>query len=324
MRDYHFSNPIEMFDTIHFRLQQTDLQSRVDFLGDLPGLLTDVATTERENGSRWIKGNLGNLTINANDFSMFVGYGSLCKWYLGDNFKALGMGDTKRAIECLSDMLHLPMSEAAITRVDVAGNFIMRYPASVYFDYLGDLRATKRLQQPDGVYYRQNNKQALFYDKLKEEKKHREPIPELYAGKNVLRYEHRLIGRLPKVLKVPEVKAAMLYQREFYNTLLNQWSDTYKAIYKISKPIIDFKMVTTKKDLFKWGLLAGIERVGGQTEMLRQIAEAQKRGELTNKQAYDLRAAVKSACLADGGMATESDAIQELDMKVAEAVKMFC
>ena len=83
-------------------------------------------------------------------------------------------------------------------------------------------------------------------------------------------------------------------------------------------------MVTTKKDLFKWGLLAGIERVGGQAEMLRQIAEAQKRGDLTNKQAYDLRAAVKSACMADGAMATESDAIQELDKKVAEAVKMFC
>ncbi len=313
-----------MFDTIHFRLKKTDLQGRVDFIEDLPGLLTDVATTERDDGTIWVRGNLGNLTINANDFSMFVGYGSICKWFLGDNFKALGINDTRRAIECLSDMLHLPMNEAAITRVDVAGNFIMKYPAIVYFDHLGDLRATKRLQQPDGVYYSQSAKQAVFYDKIKEEKKHREPIPELYAGKNVLRYENRIVRRLPKVLRVPEVKAAMLYQREFYNTLLNQWSNTYKAIHKISNTTIDFKMITTKRGLFNWGLLTGIESIGGQAEMLRQIAEAQQRGELTNKQAHDLRAAVKSACRVDGVMVTESDAIQELDKKVAEAVKMYC
>ena len=312
-----------MFDTIHFRLKQGDLQGRVDFLGDLPGLLTDVATTERDNGEIWVKGYLGNLTITANPFSMFVGYGSLCKWFLGDNFKALGLGDTKQAIECLSDMLHLPMSKAAITRVDVGGNFIMRYPARVYFDHLGDLRATKRLQQPDGVYYSQSAKQAVFYDKIREERKHREPIPELYAGKNVLRYENRILGRLPKVLGVPEVRAEMLYQRGFYNTLLKRWGDTYKAIHKISNTIIDFKMVTTKKDLYKWALLGQIESIGGQAEMLRQIAEAQQRGDLTNKQAHDLRAAVKVACEVDGLMATESDVIQELDRKVTEAVKMY-
>ena len=313
-----------MFDTIHFRLNQSVLPSRVDYMAYLPGLLTDVAKTERQDGGFWLIGKLGNLTIKANPFSMFVGYGSLCKWYLGDNFKTLERSDTERAVECLSDMLHLPMKEAAITRVDVAENFIMKYPASVYFEHLGDMRGAKRLRQPDGVYYSQNTRKAVFYDKIKEERKHREPIPELYEGKNVLRYENRLISRLPKILGVPEVRAGMLYQREFYNNILNYWSNTYKAIQKVSNIIIDFKMITTKKDLYKWALLAGIEQIGGQAEMLRQISEAQKRGDLTNKQTHDLRKAVKEACKVDGVMTIESDAIQELDKKVSEAVKMYC
>ena len=62
-----------MFDTIHFRLNQSVLPSRVDYMAYLPGLLTDVAKTERQDGGLWLIGKLGNLTIKANPFSMFVG-----------------------------------------------------------------------------------------------------------------------------------------------------------------------------------------------------------------------------------------------------------
>lgn len=312
-----------MFDTIHFRLRQDDLSGRVDFLRELPGSLTDVAKIERDDGLVLIKGTLGNLTIRATPYQMSVKDGSLCKWYLGDNFKVLGRADTARAIECLSDHLHLPMERATITRVDVACGFIMQYPAKVYFDHLGQMRQTKRLQQPDGVYYCQSAKSLCFYDKIKEERKHQEPIPELYEGKNVLRYEYRATSRLPKTLNVPEVRAAMLSEREFYNSLLNRWRDNYQAIQKINQFNLNFQMVNTKKDLYKWGLLTGIESIGGQAEMLRQIAEAQQRGDLTKKQAYDLRAAVTNACKIDGTLTTASDAIQELDKRIADAVKMF-
>ena len=313
-----------MFDTIHFRLRQDDLASRVDFLRDIPGLLTDVAITERDNGEIWAKGSLGNLTIRANPYSVSVRDGSLCKWYLGDNFQVLDRADTERAIEALSDHLHLPMARAAITRVDVAAGFIVQYPPKVYFDHLGQMRQTKRLQQPDGVYYSQAAKQIVFYDKIREERKHREPIPELYEGKNVLRYEWRATSRLPRILKVPEaVRASLLYDRPFYNSLLNQWRDHYHQIQKINQTNLNFSMIKRKSDLHKWGLLTGIESIGGQQEMLRQIAEAQQRGELTPKQAYDLRAAVVEACKVDGIFTIKSDVVQELDEKVAEALKMF-
>lgn len=312
-----------MFDTIHFRLSSEDMESRVDFLREIPGSLTDVTTSERDNGEIWVKGALGNLSVIVNPYSVFVGYGSLCKWYLSDNFKVLDRADTERAIKALSDQLHLPMERARVTRVDIAAGFVMKYPAKVYFDHLGQMRATTRLQQPDGIYYTQTAKTLCFYDKVKEEKKKRSEIPELYDGKNVLRYEYRATSRLPQILKAPEVRAGLLYERGFYNYLLKLWRDSYRAIQKINETNVNFKMIATKKDLYRWGVLKAVESIGGQAEMLRQIDEARQRGELTTKQAYDLRAAVVQACKADGDMVVEADVIQELDKRVAEAYKMF-
>lgn len=312
-----------MFDTIHFSLSQDDLSSRVDFLRELPGSLTDVAMTVRDGGLVTLRGSLGNLTIRATRHQMSVRDGSLGKWYLGDNFKVLGRADTAEAIECLSDTLHLPMARASITRIDVGCGLIMQYPTGVYFDHLGQMSHTARLQQPTGLYYSQSAKTLCFYDKVKEARKHHEPIPELFEGKNVLRYECRYTRRLPKSLNVPEVRGAMLSERGSYNSLLHRWRDNYRAIQKVNQFNLDFHMVNTKKDLYKWGLQAGIESIGGQAEMLRQIAEAQQRGDLTKKQAYDLRAAVVGAYKIDGVMTTASDAIQELDKRVAEAVKMY-
>ena len=80
--------------------------------------------------------------------------GSLCKYYLGDNFQTLGRGDTKQAIEMLSDTLHLPLHKATVTRIDIAQNYIVKHPTSVYFNHLGNCMFNERLVQPDGLYYK--------------------------------------------------------------------------------------------------------------------------------------------------------------------------
>ena len=79
----------------------------------------------------------------------------------------------------------------------------------------------------------------------------------------------------------------------------------------------------TKQELYRMGVLSLIERAGGQMELIDQINEAQKRGELTNKQAYDLRQAIKDAGKVRAGFTVANDAIQELDKKVKEAVMCY-
>lgn len=57
----------------------------------------------------------------------------------------------------------------------------------------------------------------------------------------------------------------------------------------------------TKQQLYKMGVLSLIEQAGGQLQMIEQISEAQKRGELSKKQAFDLKKAINEACKARDG-----------------------
>ena len=63
--------------------------------------------------------------------------------------------------------------------------------------------------------------------------------------------------------------------------------------------------------------------MGGEVAMMEQIAEAQKRGDLTAKQAFDLRQAVKDSCKERENLTAQSEAITELDKKIAEAVRFY-
>lgn len=310
-----------MYDTIYFRLTQGEVQG-FDFLAETPCYLEDVAEHTFSDGVV-VSGNVGNLKVSLNRFQVKVKDGSLCKFYLGDNFKTMGRKDTQRAIEKLSDVLHLPMSKAAVTRLDVAQNFCTKYQPDVYFNHLGMLKYATRLQEPNGIYYSQTGGRLAFYDKAKEQRKKGEIIPELYEGRNVLRYEQRYTQRLARQFDVSEVTGGLLYDEAFYIGLLNRWRDTYKQIQKINDVVYNFQAMKTKQQFYRMGVLSLVEQVGGQVEMIAQISEAQKRGELTKKQAYDLRQTINDVCKVREGLTMKSDVIQELDEKVNEAIRFY-
>lgn len=310
-----------MYDTIYFRLTQGDVQG-FDFLAETPCYLEDVAEHTFSDGVV-VSGNVGNLKVSLNRFQVKVKDGSLCKYYLGDNFKAMGRKDTQRAIEKLSDVLHLPMSKASVTRLDVAQNFCTKYPPDVYFNHLGLLKYSERLQEPNGIYYSQTGGRLAFYDKAKEQKNKGEKIPELYEGKNVLRYEQRYTKRIARQFGLLEVTGSTLINEDFYIDLLNRWRQSYKNIQKINDVVFNFDCMKTKQQLYRMGVLSLIEQAGGQLEFIAQINEAQKRGDLTKKQAFDLRATIKDVCQIRGGLTATNEAIQELDKKVNEAIRFY-
>lgn len=310
-----------MYDTIYFRLTQGEVQG-FDFLAETPCYLEDVAEHTFSDGVV-ISGNVGNLKVSLNRFQVKVKDGSLCKFFLGDNFKTMGRKDTQRAIEKLSDVLHLPMSKAAVTRLDVAQNFCTKYPPDVYFNHLGMLKYATRLQEPNGIYYSQTGGRLAFYDKAKEQRKKGEIIPELYEGKNVLRYEQRYTNRIARQFGLLEVTGSTLFDEAFYIDLLNRWRQSYKNIEKVNDVTFNFESMKTRQMLYKMGVLSLVERAGGQLEFIAQINEAQKRGELTKKQAFDLRATIKEVCQIRDGLTAPNEAIQELDKKVNEAIRFY-
>ena len=66
-----------------------------------------------------------------------------------------------------------------------------------------------------------------------------------------------------------------------------------------------------------------IEQRGGQVEIIAQITEALKRGDISKKQAHDLRKVVNEACKVKGGLVKSNDMIKELDKKIDEATRYF-
>jgi hypothetical protein len=314
-----------MLDTVNFKITRAEVEG-VDFISEITPYLNPEGVAFHDfGGSQVVTGKTGNLTVSISDYQVRVKDGSLCKWMLGDNYQSMGRGDIQRAVERLSDTLHLPMDRAIITRLDVGLSIPVREPTANYFNHLGVLNYAQRLQQPNSLYYHRHSQaeRLCFYDKNREQRDHREPIPGLYRDCNVLRYEQRFMARLPRLLGVAQVTGAMLYDEGFYISLLNRWRDSYRAIRKINEITLNFQAMKNKQQLYKMGVLAMVERVGGEVEMIAHINEAQKRGDLTAKQAFDLRQAVKDACKVREGLTAPSEAITELDKKIAEAVRYY-
>jgi hypothetical protein len=198
----------------------------------------------------------------------------------------------------------------------------------VYFNHLGELKGSIRSPVTvDGkiksLYYFQSRGALVFYDKIKEQKKNRQPVPELYQGSNVLRYEQRNKKRLSKSFNTERVTGAMLYNEKFYTDAVNRWRNSYFSIEKINDTDINVEKMRTVSDLHKLGILSLSELNGGQLSFLSKIKELQQMGKITNKQAFDLKSAVKDACMIKEGLTVKSEAVSELDKKVREAAALY-
>ena len=305
-----------MYDTVNFRLMKNDVED-VDFLSEIPCFLQDVGE-HRYRGDVFMTGSIQGYKVTVGEYQLKVKDHSLCKFLLGDNYKTMSRRDAGLAVEKLSDFLHVPMQRAVVTRLDVAHNFVMRYPVGVYFNHLGELGRLKRLQMGDGLYYKSGIKQLCLYDKNKEQRGKGEPVPELYKGRNVLRMEQRYLKRITQQLG--DVTGASLSDRLFFSDIVNRLSETYESINKINDFTINIgAMAAGKKELNRLGVLALVERAGGQINFLNQIKEAQQMGLISNYNACIIKKAVKAACKVKPDIVVQSDAIEELNRKVREA-----
>ncbi|MEI8201612.1 MAG: phage/plasmid replication protein [Bacteroidota bacterium] len=312
-----------MYDNIDFNLKR-EQAGNIDLLAEVPLLLKNTSEHSfNDNSSVSVTGYIDKFKVNVTESRVKITEGSLCKELLNDNFQTLTRGDTKRAIEKISDLLHLPVHKADIERIDLAQNFIVRHETPVYYNHLGLLQYYNRLEQNKGLYYNNNNRLLVFYDKVAEYKHKGLPVPELYQNRNVLRYEMRFTRQLLKQFNTPQLIAEMLYDEQFYIDIINRWYFEYKNINKIrEKNNIDYTMIKTREQLKQQALLLLIHEQGGELEFYKTISEAQQKNELTNKQAYDLRHLIKEAGQSKL-LTCESDVITELDKKVKEAIKFY-
>ena len=158
---------------------------------------------------------------------------------------------------------------------------------------------------------------------MKEAQRGGDTFPEIYAGQNVLRYERRFQHRLPKYLNEPEITGATLYDEMFYIKLVDLWLKGYRDISKINDIIINPEAMKSKKEFDRAARLALVEKFGGEASLLEAIKEMQLRGDLTKKQAFDMRKAVREACTSGMSLTVQSEAVGELERKIKEAAAYY-
>jgi hypothetical protein len=296
----------------------------MDFLVTLPQYLTRVVHGFTEYG-QFVNGYIGNLKVNIKEDRVKIGdnkgNNSLCKYYLGDNFKTLSRGDTEKAIEKLSDSIHLPMERANVTRIDVAQNLMMKNPERVYYSCLGQAQHYSRLEHNNGLYYVNQSRQLVFYGKEHEQRTKGQPIPEMYRGRYIIRYEHRYLKKLLKQFNRYEITGATLSEEDFYSDIVKRWKNEYLAIKKINSKINSMKPTgSTKKFIENLAVYAIIEL--GQPQVLTQVKAWQKSGYIDKIQAYRLTAVIKDICEAPQGEA-RNELIAEMDRKINEAARYW-
>jgi hypothetical protein len=197
----------------------------------------------------------------------------------------------------------------------------MQHETGLYYSSLGELQYYKRLEQNNGLYYSNELRQLVFYGKVKEQKVKRQPIPELYQYRNVLRFEMRFKSRLRQQFNKPEITAGLLFDEVFYRDLVKRWKNEYFNIQKINSKYMSMKPTGSKKEFIEnLALFSIIE--AGQSQVLNTIKQWQETGEISKKQAFDLRGYIKEIAQRPINEAG-NELIIELNRKVKEAARNY-
>lgn len=189
-----------------------------------------------KNNSSYLQGDLKNMKVTLNEGSISV-KGSLCKYFYGNNIETLDLISTREALNQISTDLSIDINKASVSRIDFSTNIVTDYTPTIYYPYLGALTRFQRFEQPNSIYYNQDAKRLLFYDKIAEAKKKQITIPKQHIGDNLLRYELVLNRNVPKLLKYNRLYVKDLGTEELFKKLLHFWYGYYQKIQKHSKTI---------------------------------------------------------------------------------------
>lgn len=321
----HLSPFFPMYDTIrlHLPIDRVGCHSYNHFVESTAQHLSNVVVhsvvgcAEAESVTGYLCGMLVRINRNGCEVS-----NSLSKFLYGDNLHTLNRRDTKAAIECLSDLLRLPIDRANVLRVDVARNIVLKEGVPMYLPLLGELSRYSRLEQGLlGLRYEQGGRVLCFYDKLAECRRHGTEVPTFLEGANVLRYEQRHTERVAHRLGRESLTGAHLYSSAVYNQLGDLWLKGYRDIKKIGKVKYKQKfMATTKKELYNIALLTFAEENGGRLKLIEILERQRAEGRLTRKQFFDLKTAVEDAYRQSACVET-AESIEELNEKIEAAAK---
>ncbi|MDR1973700.1 MAG: hypothetical protein LBQ31_03385 [Bacteroidales bacterium] len=224
-----------MFDTVNFWIDRANILMGNPF--DILPYLSEITERHNERQGYSYTGKLNNYTVSVFEGGISL-KGSLSAYLHPSNIYTLKRNDTRQAIEKLSDNLHTDIGTAKVTRFDISTVIPTKRPPSDYYSHLGNKPYFTRLQStPDTLYYNNHQRQLSFYDKAKEAKAKKTPIPDILQGCNLFRYELRFLKRLNEQFK-RDITGNLLFDSDFYCKIVQWWYNEFKTINKNKNTIL--------------------------------------------------------------------------------------
>ena len=163
---------------------------------------------------------------------------SLPKFYYGNNFKTLTWEATKKAILKLNSILpfNIDLRQEKVTVLHASTVIQTKYQPSDYYDCLDKKPYFKREKKDNEntLYFKTKIQTNSFYDKKQEATDKGGKIPEEFEEDNQFRYELKLKGSIKEQLNtdVSEITGELLYDKDFYNKVVQYWYSEFKKIRK--------------------------------------------------------------------------------------------
>ena len=237
-----------------------------------------------KNDSSYVQGDLRNMKVTLNESSISV-KGSLCKYFYGNNIDTLNLTNTREALNQISADLSIDIHKASVSRIDFSTNIITDYTPTIYYPYLGQLSRFERYEQPNSIYYNQQAKRLLFYDKIEEAKNKGMTIPKQHIGDNLLRYELVLNKGISRYLKYNGLYALDLGSEELFKKLLHLWYSYYQQIQKHSKKLNPMEDKIINPSTFKNEMYNALVRKNPD-EFYKMVAELKAKKKFKHPEYY--------------------------------------
>jgi hypothetical protein len=156
--------------------------------------------------------------------------GSFAKYHHQNPYSLLSVDEVPEALSRLSDEVGFDLSHGSVKRLDIAMDLFTEYPPDYYIHAMMGRPNMERFEAPHSVTWVNKRRVSSAYDKIDEiiEKQGWE-IPEKWVGKNVMRYEMRILQRVGRVFG-HDVKAATLEDIGFFDHMVNYLIQDYKTI----------------------------------------------------------------------------------------------
>lgn len=305
-----------MYDSLKLILTN-EYDPSINFLNAIsPELKINSQGTEY--GISYIRGNFRNMKLRITKSKIKI-EGSIHVFWKGNNLEPMSFHEFIDAINLLEQMLQLPIEYARVSRLDFSGNILLKHPVEAYFTYFGQKSRFKKQIFDNGISYNSEELMMIFYDKIKELKHKREIIPEYFLKKNVMRYEIRFLKKLGKTFQVPELTIKKLKESSFYYHLCLLWRQEFKSLSMEMTSQAGLNPTGSKPKLLEQLAIKQLQYIGIDN-FLDELSSWQKIGEITNKEAYDIRKFIKDRASEQYPLA-ENELIRELNLKIKVAAR---